>query len=121
VKEPNVSDPGCLFCRIVSGEIPARFVHRDEQVVAFHDVNPQAPVHVLVVPVRHIESVRAMTSADAPLLGAIVDVVNRVAADTGIAESGFRTVANTGADGGQSVDHLHFHVLGGRRMSWPPG
>jgi histidine triad (HIT) family protein len=116
-----VSESECLFCRIVDGEIPARFVHRDERVVAFHDVNPQAPVHVLVVPVRHVTSLGTLTAEDAELLAAMVDVIQVVTRETDIAESGFRTVANTGTDGGQTVDHLHLHVLGGRRLSWPPG
>lgn len=115
----NESD--CLFCRIVKGEIPARFVHRDDRVVAFHDVNPQAPVHVLVVPARHVASLREVTAADDELLGGLFEVVRKVTAETGIAKSGFRTVINTGVDGGQTVDHLHVHVLGGRRMAWPPG
>ena len=117
----DVSESDCLFCRIVDGEIPARFVHRDERVVAFHDVNPQAPVHVLVVPVRHVTSLSTLTAGDAELLAAMVEVIQVVTRQTDIAESGFRTVANTGADGGQTVDHLHLHVLGGRRLTWPPG
>ena len=117
----DVSESDCLFCRIVDGEIPARFVHRDERVVAFHDVNPQAPVHVLVVPVRHVTSLGTLTADDAELLAAMVEVIQIVTRQTQIAESGFRTVANTGADGGQTVDHLHLHVLGGRRLTWPPG
>jgi histidine triad (HIT) family protein len=116
-----VSESDCLFCRIVAGEIPARFVHRDERVVAFHDVNPQAPVHLLVVPVRHVASLQDLTASDKELLGAMIEVIQIVTKETRIAESGFRTVANTGVDGGQTVDHLHLHVLGGRRMAWPPG
>ncbi len=116
-----MSESDCLFCRIVDGEIPARFVHRDERVVAFHDVNPQAPVHVLVVPVRHVASIRALTAADAETLSAIIEVIQKVTQETNVADSGYRTVVNTGVDGGQTVEHLHLHVLGGRRMSWPPG
>ena len=116
-----MTENDCLFCRIVDGEIPARFVHRDEHVVAFHDVNPQAPVHVLVVPVRHVASLRELTTIDGDLLAHIVQVIKQVTRQAGIADSGYRTVVNTGADGGQTVDHLHLHVLGGRRMGWPPG
>jgi histidine triad (HIT) family protein len=114
-------DPTCLFCRIAGGEVPARFVHRDERVLVFHDVNPQAPIHVLVVPLEHIPSLGDLSAADADLLGAIFEVIGRVTQELGISQSGFRTVANTGDDGGQSVAHLHFHLLGGRRMAWPPG
>jgi histidine triad (HIT) family protein len=120
-EDVGVSESDCLFCRIVDGEIPARFVHRDDQVVAFHDVNPQAPVHVLVVPVRHVASLRELTTIDGDLLAHIVQVIKQVTREAHIADSGYRTVVNTGADGGQTVDHLHLHVLGGRRMAWPPG
>jgi len=116
-----VADPNCLFCRIVAGEIPARFVHRDDLVVAFHDVNPQAPVHVLVLPVQHIASAADLTEQDAPLLGRLFHVAAEVAREAGVAEAGYRIVANTGRDGGQTVDHLHFHLLGGRPFTWPPG
>lgn len=117
----------CIFCRIVKGEIPATFVHQDDAVVAFRDVQPQAPVHVLVVPRRHVVSLLALDcaagGADAQLAARLLDVAARVARDAGLAapERGFRLVANTGPEGGQSVDHLHLHVLGGRGMAWPPG
>jgi histidine triad (HIT) family protein len=116
-----VTESDCLFCRITDGEIPARFVYRDDRVVAFHDVNPQAPVHVLVVPVRHVVSLRELTTVDGDLLAHIVEVIQQVTRETHVDESGYRTVVNTGPDGGQSVGHLHLHVLGGRRMAWPPG
>jgi histidine triad (HIT) family protein len=105
----------------VDGEVPARFVHRDEHVVAFHDVNPQAPVHLLVVPVRHVAALSELTTIDGDLLAHIVQVIKEVTRQAHIADSGYRTVVNTGTDGGQTVDHLHLHVLGGRRMTWPPG
>jgi histidine triad (HIT) family protein len=110
----------CLFCRIAWGEIPAEFVHRDDTVVAFRDRNPQAPTHVLVIPVRHIASAAELTEADGPMLGHLFAVAAQVARDEGL-DGGFRLVANTGPDGGQTVGHLHVHLLGGRSMTWPPG
>ena len=110
----------CLFCRIAAGEIPATFVHRDETVVAFRDLNPQAPTHVLVVPVRHIVSAAALTDADGPMLGRLFAVAADIARAEGL-DNGFRLVANSGPDGGQTVAHLHMHLLGGRDMAWPPG
>ncbi|MEB3198245.1 MAG: histidine triad nucleotide-binding protein [Candidatus Sericytochromatia bacterium] len=111
----------CLFCRIVAGEIPAQIVHQDEWTLAFRDIAPQAPVHVLVIPKRHLAAFDQLTPADGELLAALANTANRVARDTGVAESGFRLVCNNGRDGGQSVDHLHWHVLGGRALQWPPG
>lgn len=116
-----MADPNCLFCRIVAGEVPARFVHRDDVIVAFHDVNPQAPTHILVVPVQHIVSAAELTERDAPMLGRLFDVAARLAREAGIVETGYRMVANTGRDGGQTVDHVHVHLLGGRAFTWPPG
>ncbi len=110
----------CLFCRIAAGEIPATFVHQDETVVAFRDLNPQAPTHVLVVPVRHIASAAALIDDDGPLLGHLFAVAADIARAEGL-ENGFRLVANSGPDAGQSVAHLHVHLLGGRPMAWPPG
>jgi len=109
----------CLFCGIVAGEIPSRRVHEDERVVAFHDVSPKAPLHVLVVPRAHVTSVAE--TADESLLGHVVAVAARVAKDQGYGERGFRIVANAGPDAGMSVPHLHFHVLAGRALGWPPG
>lgn len=117
----RMSDPSCLFCKIVAGSIPADLVHADERAVAFRDINPLAPVHVLVVPREHVASLEAASERHADLLGALLIVARRVAREQGIAEGGYRTVINTGADGGQSVHHLHVHVLGGRAMQWPPG
>lgn len=115
---PNMS---CLFCRIATGEIPANQVLETDEVVAFHDLNPQAPVHVLVIPKRHLDSVGAAAADDAALLGQVLLACREVAAQCGVAESGFRVVLNTGANGGQTVSHLHAHVLGGRSLDWPPG
>jgi histidine triad (HIT) family protein len=110
----------CLFCRIAAGEIPATFVHRDDAIVAFRDLNPRAPTHVLVVPVAHIASAAELTAADGPLLGRLFAVAAEVARSEGL-DDGFRLVVNTGPDGGQTVAHLHVHLLGGRAMAWPPG
>jgi histidine triad (HIT) family protein len=111
----------CLFCKIAAHEIPAQIVLDDDDVLVFRDVNPQAPIHVLVIPREHIESVAALTSAHDLLWTRMLRAAQRVAQDEGIAESGFRIVANTGRDGGQTVHHLHLHVLGGRQLTWPPG
>jgi histidine triad (HIT) family protein len=110
----------CLFCRIIAGEIPATRVHEDELVVAIRDVNPQAPTHVLVLPVRHVASAADLTEADGPLLGRLLAVAADIARREGL-DDGWRLVSNVGPDGGQTVDHLHLHLLGGRRMTWPPG
>jgi len=111
----------CLFCRIVAGEIPATVVHDDDQVLAFRDINPQAPTHILVIPKAHIASVDELAATDGELLGAMFGTIADLAGSEGIAERGYRVVSNAGAEAGQSVDHLHFHLLGGRRFSWPPG
>jgi histidine triad (HIT) family protein len=111
----------CLFCRIVAGEIPADKLHEDELVVAFRDVTPRAPTHILVVPVEHIASAAELTDEHGPMLGRLFSVAAALARQEGVAESGFRLVTNSGPDAGQSVDHLHVHLLGGRRFSWPPG
>jgi histidine triad (HIT) family protein len=112
-------EPDCLFCRIVAGEIPSDIVHRDDQVVVFRDVHPKAPTHVLAVPRRHIPSAAELTDGDAALLSALFGALRRVAADAGL--RGYRIVTNVGPESGQSVFHLHFHLMGGRPMSWPPG
>lgn len=111
----------CVFCRIVNHTLPSKIVHEDELVLAFEDVNPQAPVHVLIIPKRHVRSVEELGKADSGLLGHLVLTCSKVAREKGIAQSGYRLVANTGFDGGQTVFHLHLHLLGGRRMTWPPG
>lgn len=110
----------CLFCRIVAREIPASVVAETDDAVALRDVDPQAPVHVLVIPKAHVRHLTAVESEPA-LLGRLLAFASRIARDEGIAESGYRVVINTNLDGGQSVYHLHLHVLGGRSMSWPPG
>jgi histidine triad (HIT) family protein len=110
----------CLFCRIAAGEIPTDFVYEDDEVVAFPDINPQAPVHVLVVPRRHVPNLTE-AAQDPVLVGHVTAAVAKVAADQGVGESGYRSVVNTGSDAQQSVQHLHVHVIGGRQMGWPPG
>jgi histidine triad (HIT) family protein len=114
-------EPGCLFCRIVVGEISADFIHRDDRSVVIRDINPQAPTHLLVIPQEHIESLDDASQKDEALLGHLLRVAARVANAAGLAEGGYRTVINNGAGAGQSVFHLHVHVLGGRPMNWPPG
>jgi histidine triad (HIT) family protein len=111
----------CLFCRIVAGEIPASKVYEDDRVVAFNDINPQAPMHVLIVPKAHIATANDLTAADDALVGAMVRRAAAIARERGYDASGFRTVLNCNAQAGQSVFHLHLHVLGGRTMAWPPG
>jgi histidine triad (HIT) family protein len=115
-----VSDD-CLFCRIVRGEIPADVVAESESWLAFRDIQPQAPVHVLVIPRKHVESADSLSLEDADLAGELLLAAAEVARVEGIAESGYRAVTNVGERAGQSVFHLHVHVLGGRRMRWPPG
>ncbi len=116
-----MTDTDCIFCKIVAGEIPSTQVYRDEQVTAFRDINPAAPVHVLIVPNRHIASVNDLTTEDEPLIGHLFSVAKQIAAEEGIAESGYRLIINTGPDGGQVVFHLHLHLLGGHRMKHPMG
>jgi histidine triad (HIT) family protein len=111
----------CLFCRIAGGELPADIVYQDEDVVAFRDINPGAPVHILIIPRRHLSGINDASEGDVSLLGTIWLAAARVAAQEGIGETGFRTVVNQGPDANQTVQHLHMHVMGGRRMSWPPG
>jgi histidine triad (HIT) family protein len=111
----------CLFCNIALGRIPADVVYQDSDVVAFRDIQPQAPVHVLVIPRKHIPDFRAANEEDESLIGKMARAAARVADQEGIGDSGFRSVVNTGPHAQQSVPHLHMHVLGGRQMSWPPG
>jgi histidine triad (HIT) family protein len=113
-------DPDCLFCRIASGEVPADRVHEDDQVIAFRDINPRAPTHVLVIPRRHVADAHALDDADGPLLAALFAATRRVADAEGLSE-GYRIVTNVGPAAGQTVLHLHLHLLGGRSMGWPPG
>jgi len=109
----------CIFCRIAHGEIPAQMVANKKEIVAFRDLNPQAPVHVLIVPKKHVGSLD--DAEDFDLLGRMMSLAAAIARQEKIAKTGYRTVINTGKDGGQSVDHLHIHLLGGRAMAWPPG
>jgi histidine triad (HIT) family protein len=109
----------CLFCKIASGEVPAKIVAQDQRFVAFHDVNPQAPTHVLVIPRTHVASLNDVR--DGELLGGMLAYAREVARGVGLAERGYRVVINTNAEAGQTVFHLHAHVLGGRAMHWPPG
>ncbi len=111
----------CLFCKIVEKKIPAKLVYEDEHTLAFDDINPQAPVHTLVIPKRHVASIQDLGESDHTLLARVLLTCTRVAREKGLAAPGFRLVANTGRDGGQTVFHLHFHVMGGRHMGWPPG
>ncbi len=116
-----MSDSNCLFCRIIAGQIPATKVYEDEHSFAFRDINPQSPIHVLLIPKKHIASLNEAGSDDHAVLGHLMLVVGKIATQEGIAESGFRVVANSGVDAGQSVFHVHLHVMGGRSMAWPPG
>lgn len=111
----------CLFCKIVAGEIPGAIVHQDDHLIAFTDINPRAPMHVLIVPRRHIASLNDLTPADDGLVGEMVRRAAVLARDRGHADAGYRTVFNCNADAGQTVFHIHLHVLAGRTMTWPPG
>jgi histidine triad (HIT) family protein len=111
----------CLFCRLIAGDIPATKAFEDEDLVAFNDINPQAPMHVLVVPRKHIASLNELGPAEDVLVGKMTRRAAAMAAERGFAASGYRTVFNCGADAGQTVFHLHLHVLGGRTFGWPPG
>ncbi|MGH1363526.1 MAG: histidine triad nucleotide-binding protein [Calditrichia bacterium] len=111
----------CLFCKIIDGAIPAQKVYEDDDVLAFLDINPVAPEHILVIPKKHISGVGELTAAEAPLMGKVIHVATQVAEERGMKETGYRLVINNGRDGLQTVFHVHVHVLGKRRMSWPPG
>ncbi len=111
----------CLFCAIVEGKIKANVVYQDDTAVAFKDIAPKAPVHILIIPRKHIVAVSDVAEQDRDLIGQIFKVAAKLADEQGIADSGYRIVVNSGADAGQSVFHLHFHLLGGRQMTWPPG
>ena len=116
-----MSPSDCLFCRIASGEIPASVVHADDRFVAFRDIHPQAPVHILVIPREHVASLDAADDGHRELLGELLLRARDLARTEGIAEDGYRTVLNVGADGGQTVHHIHLHLVGGRSLRWPPG
>ena len=111
----------CLFCKIVAGEIPAKRVYEDEIVLAFEDINPQAPVHVLVIPKRHVATLNDLQASDDQLVGTLLRRAAAIAGERGLAAGGYRTVFNCNSDAGQTVFHIHLHLLGGRRMTWPPG
>jgi histidine triad (HIT) family protein len=110
----------CLFCKIVEGEIPSNKVYEDDELFAFHDISPQAPVHILVVPRRHISSLEEAEQGDAALMGKILMLIQKLAREQGVSP-GYRVVNNCGASAGQSVFHIHFHLIGGRALGWPPG
>ena len=110
----------CIFCKIVAGEIPSKKAYEDDVCLAFYDLEPQAPVHVLLIPKQHIGSISEITEANSAVVAHIFEVAGRLAKELGL-ENGYRVVSNCGEDGGQSVPHLHFHLLGGRAMGWPPG
>ena len=111
----------CLFCAVVAGEIPATTVLETDRILAFRDIDPQAPTHVLVIPKQHYPDIAALAAADSGLLGDVITGAHRVAADEGVSETGYRVVFNTGAHAGQMVPHVHGHVIGGRSLDWPPG
>jgi histidine triad (HIT) family protein len=111
----------CLFCRIARGDIPAKLAHQDDHTVAFHDIDPRAPVHVLIIPRKHIPAVDHLEPDDLAVAGHLFQVAGTLARELGVADSGYRLVVNSGADAGQSVAHLHMHLLGGRPLKWPPG
>lgn len=117
----RASQPDCLFCQIVGGKLPARIVADDELVLAFHDIAPRSPTHVLVIPKVHITSAADLGDDDGPLLGRMFATVARIADEAGVAADGYRMVSNVGRWGGQTVDHLHLHLMGGRAFDWPPG
>ncbi len=111
----------CLFCKIVNGEIESEFIFEDDRAVAFADINPQAPAHILVIPREHISGPSAIDGGNSDLAGHLLAVAAKLAKDFRIDESGYRIVFNNGSDGGQTVDHIHLHLIGGRRLGWPPG
>jgi histidine triad (HIT) family protein len=111
----------CLFCRIVEGEIPAEVVFKDDKAVAFEDINPQAPIHIIIIPRKHIPTLLDLEEEDQELMGYLYMVANKIAADKNLTETGYRLVVNCKRDAGQEVFHIHIHMLGGRKFSWPPG
>lgn len=119
--ENRVVTVDCLFCRIVAGEVPAKKVFEDDEILAFHDVGPKAPVHILIIPKKHIRSLNESTDADTVLLGRLLRTAARLADELQVAGPGYRVAINTNDDGGQSVYHLHAHVMGKRKFLWPPG
>ncbi len=118
-KEKKMTD--CIFCKIISGDIPGDIVYQNEDVLAFRDLNPQAPTHILIIPKKHISTINDLQAEDAELVGKMFLAARQIAKDEGIAEEGYRTVMNCNAGAGQTVFHIHLHILGGRGMNWPPG
>lgn len=111
----------CIFCKIIAGEIPCKKLYEDEKVLAFYDINPEAPVHFLVIPKEHIASLNEVNEENKEIVAHIFMTINKLVKEVGISEDGYRVVTNCGVQGGQTVGHIHFHVLGGRNLSWPPG
>ena len=111
----------CIFCKIVNGDIPSNKIYEDDKVLAFHDISPEAPIHFLVIPKEHIKSANDINEKNSHIISHIFLVINKIVRDLNIAETGYRIVNNCGKDGGQTVDHIHFHVLGQRDLKWPPG
>ena len=111
----------CIFCKIAEGEIPSKKLYEDEKVIAFYDISPEAPIHFLVIPKKHMKSVNEVSEENANIISHIFLVINKLVKELNIAETGYRIVNNCGKDGGQTVDHMHFHVLGQRELKWPPG
>jgi histidine triad (HIT) family protein len=116
-----MTESSCLFCRVARGEIPARLAYENDDLLAFHDIDPKAPTHVLVIPRKHIGAMARVEDTDASLMGALLLAARDIARELGVEAGGYRLVINNGADAGQSVDHVHLHILGGRKMTWPPG
>ncbi|MGE0126933.1 MAG: histidine triad nucleotide-binding protein [Blastocatellales bacterium] len=121
MSENTGSESNCLFCRIIAGEIPSNNVYEDDLALAFRDINPQAPTHVLIIPKKHIATLNDLSQGDQALMGHLTLVASKLAEQSSIAASGYRTVINTGVGAGQSVWHIHVHLLGGRELGWPPG
>ena len=111
----------CIFCKIVAGEIPSKKVYEDDLILAFNDIEPQAPVHVVIIPKEHIESANMITSENSKVIAYIFETIPKLAKELGVAESGYRVINNCGVDGGQTVPHIHFHLTGGRQFGWPAG
>ncbi|WP_055071268.1 histidine triad nucleotide-binding protein [Clostridium massiliamazoniense] len=111
----------CIFCKIAKGEIPSKKVYEDDKVLAFYDIEPAAPVHVLVIPKNHIGSINEINNENSSIVAHIFEVINKIVVELNIADTGYRVVSNCGDQGGQTVGHLHFHLLGGRNLAWPPG
>ena len=116
-----MSEETCIFCKIIKGEIPSKKIYEDDEILAFNDINPTAPIHFLVIPKKHIPDLIEARLEDVPLLGKLVFYARCLAAEQGCGEKGFRLVINCKSHGGQTVDHLHLHIIGGRQLSWPPG